>query len=163
MSKSAELTLEEGILLYKMLTKKFTKEELEGKDIPNNKQVVTQEEFNKFFEEEILSKIDQSKTIFPNKNSFSHIRLFDSNGDWLFDYDTNKENQYFYYSCSRVSTVFTKKFSLQDVDRHRLMKSLVGSHFNLHECQPQSKNGLYLWKLGHTSIYMSANRTTFNR
>lgn len=135
MSKSAELTLEEGILLYKMLTKKFTKEELEGKDIPEDKKVVTQEEFNKFFEEEILSKIDQSKTIFPDKNNFSHIRLFDSNGKWLFDYDTNKENQYFYYSYTRVCVLFMKKFSLENDEIQSLMKSLVESHFNLRRCQ----------------------------
>ena len=108
----------------------FTKEELGVSTIPS------QEEFNKFFEEKILSKVDPSKTIFPNKNSFSCIQLYNSKGEWLFDYDYNPGNPHFWYSYDRVYTIFMNKISLQDVDRHRLMKSMVEKHFNLRDTQP---------------------------
>ncbi len=138
-----ELTLKEAKQLYKsseeakklMLTK-FTKEELEGTIIP------TQEEFNKFFEDNILSRIDYSKTKFldcyeyVSKTPTSRILLKNSDDEWLFDYNYDQKNQQFEYSYSRVYTIIMKQFSLLDVDRHRLMKSLVGSKFNLHECQP---------------------------
>ena len=64
-----EITLEEAKKLYTsseeakaFLLSKFTKDELEGKPIP------TQEEFNKFFEENIFPLIDYSKTKFLDSN-----------------------------------------------------------------------------------------------
>ena len=138
-----EITLDEAKKLYNsneeaktFLLSKFTKDELEGKNIP------TQEEFNKFFEENILSQIDYSKTKFLDSNAqvsktpTSTIELRDSNDNWLFDYDYDTKNQHFYYSYYNVSPIFQKTFSLQSVDRYRLMKSLVEKHFNLHVCQP---------------------------
>ena len=138
-----EITLEEAKKLYNsseeaktIMLSKFTKDELEGKKVP------TQEEFNKFFEENILSTIDYSKTKFLDNNEHvsntptSRFELRNSDDKWLFDYDYDQKNQHFYYSYCRVYTIFMNQFSLQDVDRHRLMKSLVEKHFNLRDTQP---------------------------
>ena len=139
-----EITLDEAKKLYNsseearvFLLSKFTKEELEGKTIP------TQEEFNKFFEENIFSQIDYSKTKFldcnnghVSKTPTSRIELCNSDNKWLFDYDYDQKRQRFWYSYTYVYTTLQNKFSLQDDDRHRLMKSLVEKHFNLHVCQP---------------------------
>ena len=138
-----EITLVEAKKLYNsseeakvFLLSKFTKNELEGKNIPS------QEEFNKFFEENIFPLIDYSKTKFLTSNGYlsqtptSRIELNNSNDEWLFDYNYEQKNQNFYYSYYNVSPIFQKTFSLQAVDRHRLMKSLVEKHLNLHVCQP---------------------------
>jgi hypothetical protein len=134
----SSFTLTEGIEVYKSLrkiidtlTKKFSIEELKSKREEEPKALVTQEEFNKFFEEEILSKIDQTQTIFPDKNSFSRIGLCNSIGGWLFVYNTDPEDFYFYYQYDRVYTIIMNKFSLQEDELQALMKSLVESHFNL--------------------------------
>ena len=116
----------------KMLEGIFTKEELGVNTIP------TQEEFNKFFEEEILSKVDPSKTRFLYKNNFSRIELCNSKGEWLFNYDYNPEKPHFWYQYDRVNCVLQDKFSLQDGAIERLMKSLVETNFNLMETQPKS-------------------------
>ena len=148
MENIAQLSLDEAKKLYNsptasddiklFLLSKFTKEELEGKKPPSH------EEFNKFFEENIFPLIDYSKTKFLNINSYynssktptSRIELRDSNNEWLFDYNYDQKNQHFYYSYDRVYTIFKRKFSLQDDDRHRLMKSLVEKHFKLRDTQP---------------------------
>ena len=144
MSKNTrEITLEEAKKLYNsseeakiFLLSKFNKNELEGKNIPS------QEEFNKFFEENIFPLIDYSKTKFldyngnVSKTPTSRIQLRNSDDKWLFDYNYDQKNPYFYYSHYRVYSNFQKQFSLQDVDRHRLMKSLVEKHFNLGNTQP---------------------------
>jgi hypothetical protein len=140
-----EITIEEAKKLYNsseeakvFLLSKFTKDELEGKNIP------TQEEFNKFFEENIFPLIDYSKTKFldcdgvDSKTPTSRIKLRDSNDNWLFDYNYDQKNQHFWYSYNRVCSIFMNQFHLQDVDRHRLMKSLVEKHFNLRDTQPKS-------------------------
>ena len=137
-----EITLDEAKKLYNsneeaktFLLSKFTKDELEGKNIP------TQEEFDNFFEENIFSQIDYSKTAFldwygvSSQTPTSRITLRNSNNEWLFDYTYDQKNQRFWYSYDRVYTIFKKKFLLQDVDIDRLMKSLVEKHFNLDECQ----------------------------
>ena len=152
MENIAQLSLDEAQKLYNsptasddiklFLLSKFTKEELEGKNIP------TQEEFNKFFEENIFPLIDYSKTKFLNINSYynssktptSRIELRNSNNEWLFDYNYDQKNQHFYYSYDRVYTIFMTKISLQDDDRHRLMKSMVEKHFNLHGVIPYMIN-----------------------
>ena len=139
-----EITLEEAKKLYNsseeakvFLLSKFTKEELEGKNIP------TQEEFNKFFEENIFPLIDYSKTKFldcnnghVSKTPTSRIELNNSDNKWLFDYNYEQKNSRFLYSYKRVYLIFMKQFSLHDVDRNRLMKSLVEKHFNLMNTQP---------------------------
>ena len=139
-----EITLDEAKKLYNsseeakmFLLSKFTKEELEGKNIP------TQEEFNKFFEENIFSQIDYSKTKFldcnnghVSKTPTSRIELNNSDNKWLFDYNYEQKNSRFLYSYKRVYLIFMKQFSLHDVDRNRLMKSLVEKHFNLSDIQP---------------------------
>ena len=151
-----EITLEEAKQLYNsseeakvFLLSKFTKDELEGKNIPS------QEEFNKFFEENIFSQIDYSKTKFLNdvfldgigyistisEIPTSIIELRDSNDNWLFDYDYDTKNQHFWYSYDRVCAIFMNKFSLQDVDRNRLMKSLVETHFKLPGIMPLQFSG----------------------
>ena len=137
------LSLTDGIECYKtlkqsinILNKKFSIEDLEGKNIPS------QEEFNTFFEENIFPLIDYSKTTFldcdgvDSKTPTSRIELNNSNNEWLFDYNYDQKNQWFWYSYDRVYTIFQTQFSLQDVDRHRLMKSLVEKHFNLRDTQP---------------------------
>ena len=138
-----EITLDEAKKLYNsseeakvFLLSKFTKDELEGKNIPS------QEEFNKFFEENIFPLIDYSKTRFFTSNGCfsktptSRIELRNSDNKWLFDYD--HKNPHFWYSYDCVYTIFMNQFSLQDVDRHRLMKSLVEKHFNLRDSQQRA-------------------------
>ena len=147
MSENAQITLEEAKKLYNsseeakvFLLSKFTKDELEGKNIP------TQEEFNKFFEENILSQIDYSKTKFLDSNAqvsktpTSTIELRNSDNMWLFDYNYDQKNPYFYYSHFRVCTIFRNHFLLQDDDRNILMKSLVEKHFKLRDTQPYHIN-----------------------
>ena len=138
-----EITIEEAKKLYNsseeakvFLLSKFTKDELEGKNIPS------QEEFNKFFEENIFPLIDYSKTKFLDNNKdvsntpTSRIELRDSDDNWLFDYNYDQKNHRFWYSYVRVYIIFMRQFSLQDVDRHRLMKGVVEKHFNLRDTQP---------------------------
>ena len=139
-----EITLDEAKKLYNsneeaktFLLSKFTKDELEGKNIP------TQEEFDNFFEENIFPLIDYSKTKFLDNNKdvsntpTSRIELRDSDDNWLFDYNYDQKNHWFWYSYVRVYIIFIRQFSLQDVDRHRLMKSLVEKHFKLRDTQPE--------------------------
>ena len=140
-----EITLEEAKKLYNsseeaktIMLSKFTKDELEGKYIP------TQDEFNKFFEEKIFTLIDYSKTKFLDNNEHvsntptSRFELRNSDDKWFFDYNYEQKNQHFWYSYNRVCSIFMNQFHLQDVDRHRLMKSLVEKHFNLRDTQPKS-------------------------
>ena len=155
-----EITLVEAKKLYNsseeaksFLLSKFTKNELEGKNIPS------QEEFNKFFEGNIFPLIDYSKTKFLDCNNgkiskipTSRIELKNSNNEWLFDYTYDQKNQRFWYSYDRVYTIFKKKFLLQDVDIDRLMKSLVEKHFNLDGCQPVSQGYWDSFWLRNTSI-----------
>ncbi len=123
-----------NISLQPILNDIFSKEEL---GISSNKSsILTQEEFNKFFEEEILSKIDKSKTTFPEKNDFSHITLCDSNNNWLFDYDINLKNSHFRYHYERVCINFMNKFNLHNLELfefHQYMNNLIESYFNLRD------------------------------
>jgi hypothetical protein len=124
-----------NISLQPILSDIFSKEEL-GISSDKSNTILTQEEFNKFFEEEILSKIDKSKTVFPEKNNFSHITLCDSNNNWVFDYDTDSKNSHFRYHYERVCIVFMNKFNLHTleiVEFHQYMYSLIESHFNLRD------------------------------
>ena len=146
MSENAQITLEEAKKLYNsseeakvFLLSKFTKDELEGKNIPS------QEEFNKFFEENIFSQIDYSKTKFLNdvfldgigyistisEMPTSIIELRDSNDNWLFDYDYDQKNQHFYYSYDRVYDIVDKRFSLKVIEFEKYMKIIVEKYFNL--------------------------------
>ena len=142
----AEITLKEAKELYNsseeikaFLLTKFTKDELEGKNIP------TQEEFDNFFEENIFPLIDYSKTKFLDNNKdvsntpTSRIELRDSDDNWLFDYNYGQKNHWFWYSYVRVYIIFIRQFSLQDVDRHRLIKGVVEKYFNLRDTQPKYK------------------------
>jgi hypothetical protein len=119
----------ESISNRDLLLSIFTKEELEDNCV--NKKVVTQEEFNKFFEENILSRVDASKTISPDKVNFSRIQLCNYKGEWLLDYDYNPRNTHFKYHYNRVYIILRDKFSLQDDELQVLMKSLIESHFYL--------------------------------
>ena len=143
MSENAQITLEEAKKLYNsseeakvFLLSKFTKDELEGKNIP------TQEEFNKFFEENIFTLIDHSKTKFlyyfgnVSKIPTSRIRVNNTSGDWLFDYDYDQKHKHFYYSEYRVYNILKDKFSLKDVNIQLLMKSMADKHFNLNGVTP---------------------------
>ena len=146
MSENAQITLEEAKKLYNsseeakvLLLSKFTKDELEGKQVP------TQEEFNKFFEENIFSQIDYSKTKFLNnifldnigciskvsKTPTSIIELRNSDDKWLFDYNYDQKNQHFYYSYDRVYDIVDKRFSLKVIEFEKYMKIIVEKYFNL--------------------------------
>ena len=140
-----EITLDEAKQLYNsfdlikpFLLSKFSKDELEGS-------TVTQEEFNKFFEETIFPLIDYSKTRFLDRNNnisetpTSRIELRNSKDAWLFDYNYDQKNHWFWYSYVRVYIIFIRQFSLQDVDRHRLIKGVVEKYFNLRDTQPKYK------------------------
>ena len=113
----------------------------------NNKNIQyiapTQEEFDKFFEDNIFSQIDYSKSSFLDCNNgyvskipTSRIKLRNSRDEWLFDYDYNNRNSFFWYESDRVYTIFMDQFSLQDADRNRLMKGLIAKYFNLRDTQP---------------------------
>ena len=146
MSENAQITLDEAKKLYNsseeakvFLLSKFTKDELEGKNIPS------QEEFNKFFEEHIFTLIDYSKTkclndVFLDGTRYiskvsniptSRIRLKNSNDWWLFDYNYDQKNQHFYYSYDRVYDIVDKRFSLKVIEFEKYMKIIVEKYFNL--------------------------------
>ena len=86
-------------------------------------------EFNNFFILNPLSKVDPSKTIFPIANCFTKIRLCNSNGEWLFEYDTNSENLYFWYS-STVHDMIEKQFSLKYNEVQPFIKNFVDEIFH---------------------------------
>ena len=134
--KTREITLDEAKKLYNsyeegkaVLLSKFTKDELEGK-------TVTQEEFNKFFEETILSTIDDIKPVSGQclgdmLNNRLIIRNYEDK--WLFDYS----NTHFLYSYDRVGSILRSKFSLSLSEINRLMKMQLVKNFNLPYVTPQ--------------------------
>ena len=134
--KTREITLDEAKKLYNsyeegksVLLSKFTKDELEGK-------TVTQEEFNKFFEDTILSTIDDIKTVSGQclgdmLNNRLIIRNYEDK--WLFDYS----NTHFLYSYDRVGSILRSKFSLSLSEINRLMKMQLVKNFNLPYVTPQ--------------------------
>ena len=155
----AEITLIEAKKFYnsseetkEFLLTKFSKEELEGKTIP------TQEEFDKFCEENIFSQIDYSKMHFLTTNEniskmpTSRIELRNSKDEYIFEYNYDQENQYFKYSYG-VYLILMNKFSLQDLDLNKCMKSMLETRFNLFKCQPQPKRQDHpdYWCLGNFS------------
>ena len=137
-----EITLDEAKQLYNsfdvikpFLLSKFSKDELDGS-------TVTQEEFNKFFEDTIFPLIDCSKTRYLDNNGngskiqTSRIELRNSDNKLLFEYDQKKHC--FWYSYDRVYTIFQKQFLLQNDNIYRLMKILVKKHFGLHIVKPDN-------------------------
>ena len=137
-----EITLDEAKQLYNsfdlikpFLLSKFTKDELDGS-------TVTQEEFDKFFEDTIFPLIDCSKTRYLDNNGngskiqTSRIELRNSDNKLLFEYDQKKHC--FWYSYDRVYTIFQKQFLLQNDNIYRLMKILVKKHFGLHIVKPDN-------------------------
>ena len=134
--KTREITLDEAKKLYNsyeegkaVLLSKFTKDELEGK-------TVTQEEFNKFFEDTILSTIDDIKTVSGQclgdmLNNRLIIRNYEDK--WLFDYS----NTHFLYSYDRVGSILRSKFSLSLSEIDRLIKMQLVKNFNLPYVTPQ--------------------------
>jgi hypothetical protein len=142
MAENAQITLEEAKQLYNsfdvikpFLLSKFSKDELDGS-------TVTQEEFNKFFEDTIFPLIDCSKTRYLDNNGngskiqTSRIELRNSDNKLLFEYDQKKHC--FWYSYDRVYTIFQKQFLLQNDNIYRLMKILVKKHFGLHIVKPDN-------------------------
>ena len=142
MAENAQITLEEAKQLYNsfdvikpFLLSKFSKDELDGS-------TVTQEEFNKFFEDTIFPLIDCSKTRYLDNNGngskiqTSRIELRNSDNKVLFEYDQKKHC--FWYSYDRVYTIFQKQFLLQNDNIYRLMKILVKKHFGLHIVKPDN-------------------------
>ena len=136
-----EITLDEAKQLYNsfdlikpFLLSKFTKDELDGS-------TVTQEEFNKFFEDTIFPLIDYSKTRFLDRNNnisetpTSRIELRNSKDVWLFDYNYDQKDKHFGYSCD-ISFMLYTKFYLNDFYLQPRMKNLVKKHFNLLDVTP---------------------------
>lgn len=89
----------------------------------------TIEEFNNFFILNLLLKVDPSKTIFPIAACFTKIRLCNSKGEWLFEYDTNSENLYFWYSHIVHETI-EKQFSLKYNEVEPFIKNFVDEIFH---------------------------------
>ena len=136
-----EITLDEAKQLYNsfdlikpFLLSKFTKDELDGS-------TVTQEEFDKFFEDTIFPLIDYSKTRFLDRNNnisetpTSRIELRNSKDAWLFDYNYDQKDKHFGYSCD-ISFMLYTKFYLNDFYLQPRMKNLVKKHFNLLDVTP---------------------------
>jgi hypothetical protein len=136
-----EITLDEAKQLYNsfdlikpFLLSKFTKDELDGS-------TVTQEEFDKFFEDTIFPLIDYSKTKFLDRNNnisetpTSRIELRNSKDAWLFDYNYDQKDKHFGYSCD-ISFMLYTKFYLNDFYLQPRMKNLVKKHFNLLDVTP---------------------------
>ena len=136
-----EITLDEAKQLYNsfdlikpFLLSKFTKDELDGS-------TVTQEEFDKFFEDTIFPLIDCSKTKFLDRNNnisetpTSRIELRNSKDAWLFDYNYDQKDKHFGYSCD-ISFMLYTKFYLNDFYLQPRMKNLVKKHFNLLDVTP---------------------------
>ena len=136
-----EITLDEAKQLYNsfdlikpFLLSKFTKNELDGS-------TVTQEEFDKFFEDTIFPLIDYSKTKFLDRNNnisetpTSRIELRNSKDAWLFDYNYDQKDKHFGYSCD-ISFMLYTKFYLNDFYLQPRMKNLVKKHFNLLDVTP---------------------------
>ena len=136
-----EITLDEAKQLYNsfdlikpFLLSKFTKDELDGS-------TVTQEEFDKFFEETIFPLIDYSKTRFLDRNNnvsktpTSRIELRNSKDAWLFDYNYDQKDKHFGYSCD-ISFMLYTKFYLDEFYLQPRMKNLVKKQFNLLDVTP---------------------------
>ena len=136
-----EITLDEAKQLYNsfdlikpFLLSKFTKNELDGS-------TVTQEEFDKFFEDTIFPLIDYSKTKFLDRNNnisetpTSRIELRNSKDAWLFDYNYDQKDKHFGYSCD-ISFMLYTKFYLNDFYLQPRMKNLVKKQFNLLDVTP---------------------------
>ena len=146
-----EITLEEAKKLYNsseyaktIMLSKFTKDELEGKNIP------TQDEFNKFFEENIFPLIDYSKTRFldscgrNSKTPTSIIKLCNSKDQWLFGYDYDQKNPVFWYSYTRVYNILHKNFYLSVDDINNRMIIIADNIFKIY-CGNPSKNWCVLY------------------
>jgi len=136
-----EITLDEAKQLYNsfdlikpFLLSKFTKNELDGS-------TVTQEEFDKFFEDTIFPLIDYSKTKFLDRNNnisetpTSRIELRNSKDAWLFDYNYDQKDKHFGYSCD-ISFMLYTKFYLDEFYLQPRMKNLVKKQFNLLDVTP---------------------------
>ena len=136
-----EITLDEAKQLYNsfdlikpFLLSKFTKDEWDGS-------TVTQEEFDKFFEETIFPLIDYSKTRFLDRNNnvsktpTSRIELRNSKDAWLFDYNYDQKDKHFGYSCD-ISFMLYTKFYLDEFYLQPRMKNLVKKQFNLLDVTP---------------------------
>jgi len=124
-----ELTLEEAKKLYKFIRNKFTILELNCK--------ITQEDFNLFFQENILTMVDQRKSKFIDSDGYkskiptSRIQLNNADGDWLFEYDYNQKNTHFWYSYYRIGVVLCKHFAISESELELLMKYNIEKTFKI--------------------------------
>ena len=110
---------------------------LDKYDVNNN--VVTKTEFNKAFNKILEGSIQRylnPETGEISAKKTSRIEVLNKNGNWLLDYD--KKKPHFWYSYYRVYTIFMNTFSLKDVDRLRLMKSLVETQYKMKGVTPQA-------------------------
>ena len=148
MAENAQITLEEAKQLYNsfdvikpFLLSKFSKDELDGS-------TVTQEEFNKFFEDTIFPLIDCSKTRYLDNNGngskiqTSRIELRNSDNKLLFEYDQKKHC--FWYSYDRVYLRLMHQFSLDDDKMQALMKHMIEKQYNMKNTKPKYKR--IIWR-----------------
>ena len=96
--------------------------------------------FNKILEGS-TQRYRDPKTGGVSTKKTSWIAILNNHGNRLLDYNTDNKKSHFWYSYDRVCAIFMNKFSLQDVDRNRLMKSLVETHFKLPGIMPLQFSG----------------------
>ena len=125
----------ENSMLRGILKEFFTEEELTSSvTVEEKKNKVTQESFNKAFNEIIEGSTQRyldPETGRVSKKKTSRIEVLDSNDKWLIDYDTNPEDSYFWYQYDRVHVILRDKFSLQFKEIQRLMKRMVETQFKM--------------------------------
>jgi hypothetical protein len=110
-----------------------------GQDLYEFIDEVTQEEFNKAFNDILKGSIQiylNPKTNKISKEKTSHIKVFDSEGMWLLDYNTDSKNSYFWYQYDRVYVILRDKLSLQFEEIQLFMKSLVETQFKMKDTIP---------------------------
>jgi hypothetical protein len=101
---------------------------------------VSQEDFNKAFNE-ILEGATQRyidpETGKVSEKKTSNIQLLNANDEWLIDYDTNPKDSHFWYQDERVFYPLQDKFSLQDGEMKRFMKSLIETQYKKKGATPR--------------------------
>ena len=140
----AKLNIEEAREIYKqsdslkeMMLTKFSKEELEKKE-------VTQEEFDKAFLE-LLGKC--TKTVFldarggyPSKVPTNRIEMQNDENEWMFDIQFTGEKRHFCAEYYRVwkplLNIFDSRYGLNADDIRQLMKNQIKQRFGMDDVIP---------------------------
>ena len=123
----------ENPMLRGILKELFSEEEL-GLVTP----AVSQKEFNKAFNEILEGstlRYINPETNKVSKKKTSNPQVLNANGKWIIDY--NPKNPHFWYQYDRVYCVLRDKFSLQNGEMQRLMKSLVDTQYKMQSVTPR--------------------------